>query len=60
MSDLTLQKVYDEAKLFVQDVERGLDGLIEAIKAHRTDEANQPAQAAPVEEPAPTEPEPTA
>lgn len=43
MSDVTLQKVYDEAKAFVQDTENGLEGLIVAIREHRTaerDEAN--------------------
>ena len=59
MSDLTLQKVYDEAKLFVQDVEHGLDGLIEAIKAHRTDEANTPAPEPAADPTTPVEPEPT-
>ena len=58
MSNATLQKVYDEAKLFVADVEHGLDGLIEAIKQHRTAET-QAAAPAPAEPVAPTEPEPT-
>jgi len=59
MSDLTLQKVYDEAKKWVADAEQSLDRLIQAIKEHRTDEQNagtpEPA-ADPTPEP---EPEPT-
>ena len=59
MSDITLQKVYDEAKLFVQDVERGLDGLIEAIKAHRSAVATEPPPVTADDPTTPAEPEPT-
>lgn len=55
MSDSTRQKVYEECKKFVADAERPLEGLIEAIKEHRTDEAKS------VEAPTPEpEPEPAA
>ena len=51
MSDETRQKVYDEAMAWIADAEQSLDGLIAAIKEHRTAERN---------EAGPTEPEPTA
>lgn len=59
MSDVTLQKVYDEAKLFVADTEHGLEGLIVAIREHRTDEAKT-AEQKPAETENPPEPEPAA
>lgn len=57
MSDLTRQKVYDEAKRWVADAEQSLDGLIEAIKEHRTAEQNEPAPEPAEPEETPTEPE---
>lgn len=52
MSNETMQRAWEAAKEFVEDT-RNLPELIDAIKAHRTDEAKAPA-----EEPAadPTEP----
>ena len=56
MSNTTKQKVYDAAKRWVADAEQPLDDLIEAIKAHRTDEANPAPEPAADPTPAP-EPE---
>ena len=55
MSDETRQKVYDAAKRWVADAEQPLEELIAAIKEHRTDEAKTE-EAAPVQEPASTDP----
>lgn len=57
MSNETMQKAWDAAKAFVADTEE-LPGLIEAIKAHRTEEASAPAPetASDPTEPAETEP----
>ena len=56
MSNVTLQKVWDAAKRFVED-DKELEQLIEAIKVHRTDELANPTPAAePVAEETPTAP----
>lgn len=57
MSDVTKQKVYDEAKKWSADAEQSLDGLIAAITEHRTDEAKSEPE--PAADPTP-EPEPDA
>ena len=50
MSDVTRQKVYEECKLFVADAERELDGLIAAIKEHRTAERDEAGPTEPASE----------
>ena len=59
MSDVTRQKVYDEAKAWIADAEQSLDGLIAAIKEHRTAERNEagPTEPASTTSGQPSEPE---
>jgi len=59
MSDTTKQAVYEAAKRWVADAEQPLDELIEAIKAHRTDEASQSVPEPAADPTTPAEPEPT-
>lgn len=52
MSAETLEKARVAARAFGKDVsELNLGNLIEAIKVHRTNEQNSPAEASPTEQP---------